>query len=85
MVGGCVNNVHKSQIPLENGCVMNLYFANNIAESVDYAFSCGNTFEAFEIIDKNTIRIRGSIDKNSFFGYTQECKRVNPLNYVIKN
>lgn len=55
MVGGCVNNVHKSQIPLENGCVMNLYFANNIAESVDYAFSCGNIFEAFEIIDKNKI------------------------------
>ncbi|WP_353173055.1 tetratricopeptide repeat protein [Acinetobacter rudis] len=87
MVGGCVNNVHKSQIPLENGCVMNLYFANNIAESVDYAFSCGNTFEAFEIIDKNKNNENGVFNAELgqilfHYGYTDQA--VVYFNKAIK-
>ena len=37
-----------------------------------------------EIIDDNTVRIRGSLDKNGIFGYTMECKRINPSKYGIK-
>ncbi len=36
-----------------------------------------------EIINKNTVRLRGSIDKKSIIGYTQECKKINPKDYGI--
>lgn len=30
-----------------------------------------------KIIDKNTLALKGSLDKWGVFGYSQECKRVN--------
>ena len=85
---------YNSNKELRNRPVIGLKVAGNLVLESKTKLKNGWVYDPFhgkkytgtvEIIDKNTIRIRGSIDKNSFFGYTQECKRVDPLNYVIKN
>ncbi len=79
---------------LRNRKVIGLKVAGNLIPENQTKLKNGWVYDPFhgkkyvgtaEIISKNTIRIRGSLDKNSVFGYTQECRKINPSDYGIKN
>ncbi len=84
---------HNPDKTLRNRKVIGLKVAGNLIPENQTKLKNGWVYDPFhgkryrgtaEIISKNIIRIRGSLDKNSVFGYTQECRRINPKDYGIK-
>lgn len=75
---GCASNVGGNKIYHEDKCAVNMNFKNKIAQSVDYEFSCGKSFEAFEIIDKNKNNENGIFNAELgqilfHYGYTDQA------------
>jgi protein of unknown function DUF2147 len=85
---------YNSNVNLRNISIIGLKVAGNLIPADNTKLRSGWVYDPFhgkkytgtaEIVNYNTIRIRGAIDQNSIFGITQECKRVNPSDYGIKN
>ena len=85
---------YNPDVNLRNRSVIGLKVAGELVPENNTKLKNGWVYDPFhgkkytgtaEIIDYNTVRIRGSFDKNSIFGLTQECKRVNPADYGIKD
>ncbi len=78
---------------LQNRKVLGLKVAGDLVLDGETKLKNGWVYDPFhgkrylgtaEIIDDNTVRIRGSLDKGGILGYTMQCTRINPLKYGIQ-